>query len=74
MFNFVKNLITETKLGTYDNVPCNESDFYYYHDYNYGSCYSFNNGKSNNANGSEKETVTDIKKAVFIYYNKSYLT
>lgn len=29
---------------TYEGKTCNATDFYFYHDYNFGSCYRFNGG------------------------------
>jgi hypothetical protein len=54
---------------TYDNKPCDSSDFFWYHDYNYGSCYSFNNKFSNNASNNASQINYDIKRAVNIFYS-----
>lgn len=41
----------------YNNKKCDASDFYFYHDYFYGSCFSFNNGLSNNASNDTSEKI-----------------
>ena len=49
----------------YQGNPCTTYDFYYYHDYDYGSCYSFNLGKVNNAslNPDEKRAILKSQKS-----------
>lgn len=55
---------------SYDSKPCSYNDFDYYHDYFYGSCFSFNNGRTNNASDSEIIYQSDLKNTVF---NRSLL-
>lgn len=45
---------------TFQNIPCSEKDFFYFHDYNYGSCYKFNGGITNFANSSIKSKSIPI--------------
>ena len=47
----------------YRGKKCSLEDFYYYHDYYFGSCYRFNGGLRDKAqNGSHKHVPTAIKK------------
>ncbi len=48
---------------TFQGVSCEAADFYYYHDYNYGSCFSFNLGKVNNASPKYLTEKRDILKS-----------
>jgi len=41
----------------FQNEPCDQNDFYYYHDYNYGSCYRFNGIYVNSAGASNKSIL-----------------
>ena len=52
----------------YDNKPCDSTDFFWYHDYNYGSCYSFNHKYTNNATNSSNSTIYKTKRAVNIFF------
>lgn len=44
----------------FNGEKCSSKDFYYFHDYDYGSCYSFNAGKVNNATNIDSTRI-DIK-------------
>lgn len=41
----------------YEGTACNISDFFYYSDYNYGNCFSFNLGKTNRAGYNSTQTL-----------------
>ena len=48
----------------FNGVPCSLDSFYYYHDYDYGSCYRFNGGKTNNSTNvnSTKINIEKVQK------------
>ncbi len=59
--SFIEQMIVSCQ---YQGEPCSSKDFFYYHDYNYGSCFSFNLGKVNNASKYgkiEKKEILESK-------------
>ena len=46
----------------FNGLKCDLNDFYYFHDYFYGSCYQFNGLKVNNASDSNSSIKSDVKK------------
>lgn len=46
----------------FDDEPCSPSDFYWFHDYDYGNCYTFNSGNSDqNGNGIHSHRYKSYK-------------
>lgn len=45
----------------FQGLNCSKEDFYFYHDYDYGSCFRFNGGKTNHAGETSNITLNPIK-------------
>jgi len=55
----------------FEGIACNLSRFYYYNDFNYGNCFSFNNNQVNNA-GHGNTTNSSILTSSFSGFSKGF--